>query len=110
VSKYRNVKTTVDGVTFDSKAEAKRWGDLQLLERAGRISGLRRQVKFELAPAVVIAGRKRPAVRYIGDFGYLETRTGEYVVEDVKGIQTPVFRLKRHLMKHVYDIEVRVYP
>jgi hypothetical protein len=105
--KYLNRKTVVDGVAFDSRAEARRWHELQLLMRAGEIRALRRQVSFELVPGVRLLGSPRatPAVRYVADFVYTDA-DGNTVVEDVKGLPTPVYRLKRHLMKHVFNIDI----
>lgn len=104
MSKYGNMKTEVDGIVFDSKAEAKRYALLKMLQRAGQISDLRLQVPFELVRGVRIGGRSRPAIKYIADFVYLQG--GKQVVEDVKGMLTPVYRLKRHLMMAVYGIEI----
>lgn len=112
LSKYRAVRTMVDGITFDSRAEAARYTDLRLLEKAGLIEGLERQRSFELAPSVKYEGAKRatPALRYIADFSYMEwigdkkTR----IVEDTKGVLTAAFKIKRHLMKVQFGIEVRL--
>jgi len=101
VSKYKSVKT--EG--YASKAEARRAAELKLMERAGSISGLREQVIFELAPSVIVQGRKRPPLRYIADFAYIED--GQQVIEDVKGFRTDVYRIKRHLMATVHGIEIR---
>lgn len=106
--KYNNRKTQVGNDVFDSAAEAQRWTDLQLLQKAGRIRGLERQVRYELAPAVVLGGRKKPALRYVADFCYWQADA--LVVEDAKGVVTPMFRVKQHLMKHIHGIEVKVYP
>jgi hypothetical protein len=95
-SKYRNVKTVVDGQTFDSKREASRYTELRTLLKRGEISDLELQVPFILAEPVVIAGRKRPALRYVADFVY--EQGGETVIEDVKGRVTEGYRIKRHLM------------
>jgi len=108
VSKYGAVKTTVDGIVFDSKAEARRYGELLILERAGYIAGLHRQPVYVLAPAVVIGGRRKPALRYKPDFCYVDAKTGATVLEDVKGVITPLFRVKQHLMATVHGIEVVV--
>lgn len=75
-----------------------RYCHLKLLQRAGRISGLRCQVVFELAPAVRVQGRKRPALRYVADFVYREAGAAVDTVEDVKGKLTDAYRIKRHLM------------
>ena len=104
-TKYGNKKTEVDGITFDSKAEARRYGQLKLLERTGAIQCLTLQPVFVLIPSVTIQSRKRPAIKYKADFQYIED--GRPVVEDVKGMRTPVYNLKRHLMKHVHGIEIR---
>lgn len=69
------------------------------------IKELREQVAYTLAPSVVIQGRKRPALRYIADFEYMENNC--LVIEDVKGIITPAYRIKRHLMKSVLGLDVR---
>jgi len=109
--KYRNKKTTIGDITFDSKREAERWSQLRLLERAGRISDLRRQVAYVLAPSVKFAGARsaKPAIRFIADFDYFEA--GARVVEDVKSAPTaklPAFQMKRHLMKSIHNIDVRI--
>ena len=103
-SKYRNVKTVLDGITFDSKAEARRYAQLKIQEMAGEITELTLQPVYELAPAVVIEGRKRPAIRYKADFEYM--RGSHIVIEDVKGVATPVYRIKRHLMMWVLGLEI----
>lgn len=102
--KYANQPVTIDGIEFDSKAEARYWGLLKLRMKAGEISNVRRQVVYELAPAVVIGGRKRPPLRYIADFVWEEG--GETVVADVKGAVPEAYRIKRHLMKSVHDIDI----
>lgn len=85
-SKYRAVATVVDGLRFDSKKEARRWQELQLLERSGGISLLRRQVAIPL----VVCGVK--VATYRADFTY--SLGGQLVVEDAKGYQTDIFKLK----------------
>ena len=104
MNKYMAKKTYVDGICFASKKEAARYVDLKRIESAGYISNLRLQVKFELAPSVVLNGRKRPPIRYIADFVY--DKSGSQIVEDVKGILTPIYRLKKHLMKSVHGIDI----
>ena len=93
-SKYRNVKTVVDGVTFDSGAEARRYGELKLLERAGEIENLELQPKFDC----IIDGKK--VCRYRADFSYFTKE--KRVVEDVKGFKTPVYRLKKKLVEALF--------
>ena len=100
--KYKNVKTTVDGIAFDSQKEARRYADLKLMHRAGAITDLTLQPKFD----IVINGQK--VCSYIADFSYVEN--GVTVVEDVKSEMTrklPTYRLKKNLMKAVHSIEVR---
>jgi len=106
--KYRNTKTEVDGIVFDSKKEAARWQQLKLQEAAGSIKDLRRQVPFELAPAVVLDGRKKPALRYLADYVYLED--GLLTVEDCKSEITrkaPAYRIKKHLMATVHKLHIK---
>lgn len=99
-AKYRNKKTEIGGVKFDSKAEASRFVALKRMEEAGLIMDLRRQVSFELAPAVKIPGKNRmsPPLRYFADFVYRQD--GKQIIEDVKGQKrvTEGYRIKRHLM------------
>lgn len=102
--KYANRRVEIDGQTFDSKAEARYWGVLQIRLKAGEIRNLRRQVPFELAPAVVIGGRKRPPLRYVADFVWEED--GKTIVADVKGAVPAAYRIKRHLMKAVHGIDI----
>lgn len=110
VRKYRNKPVVVDGERFDSMHEAKRWQELKLLERAGKISLLERQVPYELAPSVKLAGeaRARPAIRLVIDFRYFSAEEARIVIEDAKGYETDVSRIKRHLMKSVHGIDVRL--
>ena len=100
MSKYRNVKTVVDGVTFASKREAARYGELKLLERAGEIANLELQRKF----VIVVHGHT--ICRYIADFVYHDNKTGKMVCEDVKGFKTAVYSLKRKLMKAVLGVDI----
>ena len=102
MSKYNNTNIRVDGRLFDSKAEAARWQELQLLERAGEIKELERQVEYELIPKQ----KGERAVKYIADFRYVD-HDGKTVVEDTKGVKTPVWIIKRKLMLRVHGIRVR---
>jgi len=109
-SKHKAVKREYNGMTFDSGRELQRWQELELMQRTGEIIHLVRQVPFELAPSVVLDGRKKPAIRYIADFAYW-TATGcpEFIVEDAKSPHlrnNPVFRIKMHLLKLEHGIEV----
>ena len=107
MSKFGNKKTLIDGIWFDSKKEANRYIELKLLQSAKIIRNLMTQQVFELAPSVVIQGRKRPPLRYKADFTYFDDRQqGQFVVEDTKGFKTEGYKIKRHLMKAVHDIEI----
>jgi hypothetical protein len=106
MSKYHNRKVTRDGETFDSVKEYRRFCELRLLERAGAVTDLRRQVKFELIPAQRIDGKVvERACGYVADFVYMEN--GQQVVEDTKGMRTQEYRLKRKLMLWVHGIRIR---
>jgi hypothetical protein len=98
-SKYHNTKTEIDGITFDSKAEARRYVELVMLERAGEITKLRRQVRYPLMVNDLLVAI------YIADFVYFEG--GRETVEDCKGFLTSTYRLKKKLMKAVWGIEIR---
>lgn len=101
MSKYNNKKLKApDGQVFDSVKEYHRWGCLRLLERAGRISDLKRQVKYELIPKQ--DGER--ACYYVADFIY--TQDGKLVVEDVKGYKTEVYKIKKKLMLWVHGIRI----
>lgn len=120
-NKYGNRKVTVNGATFDSKREYNRYWELLLLERAGKISDLQRQVKFELLPAIyetiprvsVKTGKElkpqkkqvEAAVNYIADFVYKDEQ-GKTVVEDTKGFKTKEYILKRKMMLYFHGIKI----
>lgn len=105
-SKYNARKVRLDGITFDSKAEAKRYAELVLLQKSGVISDLQRQVEFTLIPAQKIDGKcVERACKYKADFVYLEN--GKRVVEDVKGIKTKEYIIKRKLMLYVHGIRIK---
>ena len=105
--KYRNEPTIVDGIRFDSKAEAMRWQELRLMERAHEISDLQRQVPFKLIPTCKTRkGKTVYGTTYLADFVYKD-RQGRQVVEDVKGVKTDVYKLKCKLMLWLYGIEIQ---
>ena len=118
--KYRNKKTIIDGIIFDSKKEAHRYRELSLLQRAGEISDLELQKEFELIPAQYesfprygkngqrLKDGKRcieKPVKYKADFVYKVN--GVEIVEDTKGVKTKDYILKRKLMLYVHDIRIR---
>lgn len=100
-SKYRNRKTTVDGITFHSKREAKRYGELKLLEKAGKITELTLQPKFEFIVNGVKIGT------YTADFWYRPAGEINAVIEDAKGFKTQQYRLRVKLMKALHGIDVK---
>ncbi len=100
-SKYGSVRTEVDGIRFDSKAEAARYGELSLLLRSGAISDLRRQVRYPLT----VNGMK--VCDYLADFTYVDAKTGKTITEDVKGTLTDVYRLKKKLMAAIHGITIQ---
>ena len=105
-SKYGAVRVrTVDGIEHDSKKEAARWQELNLMLRARLIEDLQRQVRFELIPKQ--DGER--ACTYIADFVYIDRKTGEKIVEDVKSpaTRTEAYRIKRKLMLYVHGIRIR---
>jgi hypothetical protein len=106
VSKYHARKTVVDGILFDSKREAARYGELKLLERAGAIRDLRRQVRYELIPAFDVDGKHYRSATYIADFVYTDAQTGKEVVEDVKGYRPDIYRLKSKLFAYRYGVSI----
>lgn len=108
-SKYRNRPTIVDGVRFASKAEARRWDELRMLEKAGEITDLKRQVAYPLYVNDLLVGS------YVSDFDYLRIedasdggRRVRRVVEDVKGVQTPLFRLKAKMFEAFYSFPITI--
>ena len=93
-NKYKAVKTEVDGIVFDSKREAARYMELVLMERMGEISHLELQPKYDC----IVNGRK--ICTYKADFRYFDKESS--VVEDVKGMKTAVYRLKKKLVEALY--------
>lgn len=127
-NKYHNKKTyTSDGILHDSRHEAERWSELLLLQRAGKIRDLERQVRFELVPAYfeeLYTGefyqrgarkgelkKKRVCVEksvvYVADFVYTDNNTAEQVVEDAKGDRTKEYIIKRKLMLYLKGIRIK---
>ena len=102
-SKYRNTKVEIDGIKFDSKREANRYCQLRLLEKAKEIKNLELQKKFVFAGVVFDSGR---TASYVADFVYIDCKTGQTIVEDVKGMKTDVYKLKKALMRYFFKIEI----
>lgn len=113
MNKYGARKTEVDGIKFDSQKEANRWCELKLMERAGEIHDLQRQVTFVLIPAQRDYKGKvlERSVKYIADFVYLGNDGGgwERVVEDAKSpaTRTAVYKIKKKLMLSRFGIQIK---
>lgn len=117
MNKYHSKKVTINGITFDSRKEAKRYNELALLEKAGHIENLQRQVKFVLIPAQRepdSIGKRGGKIKgklierecaYIADFVYYEN--GEMVVEDTKGMRTKDYIIKRKLMLFIHKKRIK---
>ena len=118
-SKYHSKKITRDGETFDSIKEYRRWCELKLLEKAGKIICLERQVKFVLVPAQYerkwdekkgeyVKGKciERECA-YYADFVYMDAETGRQTVEDTKGFKTTEYVIKRKLMLYLHNIKIQ---
>lgn len=103
MTKYRAKKTTVDGITFDSKREAGRYCELKILARNGIIKNLRLQPKYILQEKYTNGeGEKIRAMAYVADFEYVDTISGLLTVEDVKGMKTKDYLLKKKLFEKIY--------
>lgn len=123
MSKYHNQVTIIsDGIKHASQKEATRWCELKLLERAGKIINLDRQVVYELIPpqyetyerfskrgeklgdGLRVAERR---VVYVADFVYTDMETGKTVAEDTKGVRTKDYIIKRKLMRYMWGIAIK---
>ena len=106
MNKYGAKRTIVDGITFDSKFEARCYSLLKLLERAGEVRALKLQPRFD----IVVNGVK--VCTYVADFSYQETRQTQFgptwddIIADAKGVRTRDYRLKVKLMKAVYGVDI----
>lgn len=111
-SKYNNEKVVAKGVKYDSRKEAKRAFDLELKQRKGEVSELKRQVKFVLQENFKIPSKKTKQgfetikeIAYIADFTYF--MGGQFYIEDVKGYKTPEYKIKaKMLRKKIADGEI----
>lgn len=101
-SKYHNTKTKASGRTFDSKKEAKRFHELQLLERTGKIRDLELQPEFVLQENYKRGGKTIRAIIYRADFRYFDIEKNCTIVEDVKGLRTEVYLIKKKLLLYKY--------
>ena len=104
-NKYNAKKTEFMGYKFDSKWEAERYGQLASMQMAGVVEDLERQVIFD----IIVNDHK--ICKYIADFVYILTHENgkkEKIIEDAKGVQTTDFKIKKKLMKAVFDIEIKI--
>lgn len=99
MTKYRAKRTELDGMQFDSKREAERWQQLKLLEKAGIVKNLQRQVTYECWV------NSRLICKYRADYVYDDAEKG-HVIEDAKGFRTPVYRMKRKLVEACHGINI----
>lgn len=119
-SKYHNEVVVVEGITFDSKGEYRRWCFLKLMEQAGEIHNLRYHVKYELIPAItedvvvhlktkdkIVTKTVQSARYYEADFVYIN-KSGEEVVEDFKGQETELFKFKAALFRYRYGKDIKI--
>ena len=107
MSKYRNRKTLIKGILFDSEREGLRYLELLSREKAGEIQDLKLQEAFEIQPAFKKDGKHYRAIYYVADFSY--NQGGQRIVEDVKGFKTAVFQLKRKMFEYRYpDLTLRI--
>ena len=118
-NKYHAKKVSIQGEVFDSKKEARRFLELQMLEKAGKISGLQRQKKFVLIPAQSEPESTGPRggrikgkllereVAYYADFVYFDEEEKDFVIEDTKGVRTLDYIIKRKLMLWLNGYQIR---
>jgi hypothetical protein len=99
-SKYNAKRTKVDGISFPSAGQARRYTELKLLAKLDKISNL------ELEPRYPLEVNGMRICTYVADFRYLEN--GTEVIEDFKGVITPLFKLKAKLLKAIYGIDIRL--
>ncbi len=105
-NKFKNKKTKVDGIVFDSQKEAKRYLELKMLLKTGEISELKLQPIYILQDKFKLNGKTIRDIKYIADFEYLDNATGKTVIEDVKGIKTDVYKLKKKLFQKKYGKDI----
>ena len=105
-SKYGNQKIMRNGIMWDSIAEWERYLLLKDQEKRGLITDLQRQVKFVLQDGFEFMGKRIQPISYVADFVYYKADTKELVVEDVKGVQTPEFKIKRKMFMNRYGMDI----
>lgn len=108
-SKFNAIKTIVDGIRFDSRKEAKRYQELKLLERAGEIEHLELQPRFLLQDKFTLDGKTHRKIEYVADFKYWVIKEKRWIVEDVKGVKTQVYKLKKKIFLNKYGQVYKFY-
>lgn len=108
-SKYNAVKTLVDGIKFDSRKEAKRYQELKLLERAGAIKELELQPRFLLQDKFTLDRKTYRKIEYVADFKFWDNGKRSWIVEDVKGVKTEVYKLKKKIFLKKYGEYYKFY-
>lgn len=107
MSKYHSKKVILDNIKFDSKKEKNRYEELKILEQVGLIKDIELQKVFELQPSFKKNGKTYRKITYKADFYYYDNHLNRYVVEDVKGFKTEVYKIKKKLFEYVYkDMEL----
>ena len=107
MSKFHSKKTIVDGIEFDSRKEANRYCELKFMLRSGLITDLELQPSFELQPKFKKNGKSYRYIVYKADFKYFDKQQGKIIVEDVKGLKTEVYKLKKKMFEYHYpDLEI----
>lgn len=102
MNKYRNKRTEIDGIAFPSKKEARRYAELKILLKAKKILHLELQPEYEF-PIKYDSGRH---IKYRADFRYIDCESAKVIIEDVKGMKTPVYKIKKAMMRYFHGIEV----
>ena len=101
-SKYHAKKVVIDGITFDSKMEGNRYTTLKLLEKSGRIRDLELQPRFLLQPNFKKYNKTIRKIEYIADFKYFDVQRNQIIIEDVKGVETEAFKIKKKYFDYKY--------
>ena len=105
-SKYHSKKTVVAGITFASKKEANRYTELLQMEKAGLIKDIETQKKFLLLDSFKKNGKTYRQLSYYADFVYFDIYSKKTIVEDVKGVRTEVYKIKKKLFEYKYPLTI----
>lgn len=109
MTKYHAKKTIINGITFDSKMEADYYSNLLIQLEIGRIKDLELQPEYELLPKFKKNGKSYRKTSYVADFKYYDNKLEKEVIVDVKGMETPVFKLKHKIFEYMYpNLELEI--